>query len=83
MANLKLLKPTKYYWIGEDRVQFKAEVKTVSFFKVPVAKFIWPDKSIVEVSVETFTNKLIFSGDLDFEIVYENGTWLADLREAV
>lgn len=36
------LKHTNYYWVDAERVQFKAEIGTSSFFKVPVAKFIWP-----------------------------------------
>ncbi|UNI74566.1 hypothetical protein ABNavy4_128 [Acinetobacter phage AB-Navy4] len=83
MSNLNLLKHTKYYWVNGERVQFKAEIKTQSFFKVPVAKFIWSDSTTVEVSVKTFTNELDFSAPLPFELEYDGGAWMADLRESI
>ncbi|QQO96329.1 hypothetical protein CPT_Minot_126 [Acinetobacter phage Minot] len=77
------LKHTNYYWVDSVRVQFKAEIGTSSFFKVPIAKFIWPNGETIQVSVEPFTNELKFSAPLPFDLIYDNGTWQADLRESI
>ena len=97
---LQLLRHTAYYIIvdseGKDaHIQFRAEIGMSSFFKVPVARFIWPDKSVYEVSVEPFTAKHLFKSTKTdpetgkpivgtemppFEVKYSNGAWYAPLR---
>lgn len=79
---LQLLKHTQYYWVGTERVQFKVEVTTESYFKVPVAKFIFPTKTI-EVKVQPFTNLLIGIENVPFNLEFSNGSWKADLRRAI
>lgn len=81
--NYITLKTTKYYWVNDERVQFMAEVGQSSFFKIPIAKFIFPDKSTTEVSVEPFTGILKFSRPLPFDIKYNNTAWSAPLRESI
>lgn len=85
MADLPIieLKHTNYYWVEGERVQFKAEVEKDSYFKVPVAKFIWPDKRTETVKATPFTGELVFSTKLPFEVKYISGIWRANLRESV
>lgn len=84
--SMQLLRHTAYYIIGPEdaqvHIQFRAEIGYNSFFKVPVARFIWPDKTVVEVSVEPFTANLLYKDDIKppFDVIYSNGAWYAPLR---
>ncbi|AFL47628.2 hypothetical protein ZZ1p0134 [Acinetobacter phage ZZ1] len=77
------LKHTNYYWVEGERVQFRAEVEMDSFFKVPVAKFIWPDKTIKTVKSRPFTGELVFSDELPFRVEYSSGVWRANIRISI
>lgn len=81
---MQLLKHTAFYIIDENGksifIQFKAETKMESFFKVPVASFKWPDGTFKTVSVTPFTGVLKFSNELPFNIEYRTGAWYANLR---
>ena len=80
---MQLLKHTKFYWVGTEKVQFKAETRMETYFKVAVAKFIFPDKSVVEAWVKPFTNELVGAEALPFTLEFTNSTWKANLREAI
>ncbi len=80
---MQTLKHTKYYWVGSDRVQFKAETGTSSLFKIAVAKFIFPDGHVATVSTIPFKTTLDYSEPLSFSVEYFNGIWKADLRESI
>jgi hypothetical protein len=54
-----------------------------SYFKVAVAKFIFPDKTVVEAWVKPFTNELVGAEALPFTLEFTNSTWKANLREAI
>lgn len=81
---MQLLKHTAFYIIDDNGeqifIQFKAETKTESFFKVPVASFKWPDGTLKTVSVTPFTGVLKYSHTLPFSIEYRQGTWYANIR---
>ena len=83
---MQLLRHTAYYIIEENgvqvHIQFRAEIGYNSFFKVPVAKFIWPDGSVKEISVEAFTSNLLYKNNIKppFDVEYGNGAWYAPLR---
>lgn len=84
--SMQLLRHTAYYVIetdeGQVHIQFRAEIGYNSFFKVPVARFVWPDKSVYEISVEPFTANLLYKDGKKppFDVEYSNGAWYAPLR---
>lgn len=77
------LKPTKYYWVGQEKVQFKDKIGYNTFFKVPIAEFTFPGGKKIEVSTQPFSSELLFSESLPFDIKFDGGTWKAPLREAI
>lgn len=79
---MQTLKHTKFYWVGTERVQFKAETETSSYFKVSVAKFIFPGKEVL-VKTKPFSTQLENKDQLPFDIEYVGGNWKAPLREAI
>ncbi|ADG60032.1 hypothetical protein Acj9p132 [Acinetobacter phage Acj9] len=83
MIPFKALKPTKFYWVGTQKVQFKDKIGQNTFLKVAIAEFTFPDGSKVEVATQPFTDELTFSAELPFELIFDNGTWKAPLREAI
>lgn len=78
---MKTLKNTATYYISGEKAVFKSEVKIDSFFKTPVAVFTFESGKVIEISVKSFTNKLLYSDPIDFSIVYNNGSWYSDIRE--
>ncbi|ADI96373.1 hypothetical protein Ac42p135 [Acinetobacter phage Ac42] len=79
---LMLLKHTSYYWFGEEKVRFMAEVKQVGTSRTPLARF---EKAAGDwhVTFGPWPYKERFpDGPADFEIVYKQGAWYAGLREA-
>ena len=75
------LKHGSYYMIEGERVQFRAEIGKISFFRVPVAKFTWPDGTVREVTIEPMTqNNITYGWDVPFFIEYKTNLWRAELR---
>lgn len=80
-----MLRDDKYYLVlkpdgsAYDFVRFRAKVGQIDFFKVAVAEWTWPDGKQITVTVQPFTQKLLFSEPLPFGIRYSNAVWYAPL----